>query len=112
MLAPPERLAALLVPVDRRRVHWPLRCIVHPASMTLALGRVVDVDISRPSPRKVMSPVVMTHILAIAADNSLADLAPVWHHPVDLAPPAGAEMRRNRRLTCGFSWWSLGDSNP
>ena len=47
VLAPPERLAALFVPVHRRRVQWPLRCM-HPAATTLAVGRVVDVDHHRP----------------------------------------------------------------
>jgi len=59
-----------------------------------------------------MSLVVMTDMLAIGAGSSLADLAPIWHRPVDLAPPVGPELQRNCRPTCGFAWWSLGDSNP
>gem|GEM_PF-5424698 len=31
---------------------------------------------------------------------------------VDLNDARRPRMRRNRRMTCGFSWWSLGDSNP
>ena len=49
-----------------------------------------------------MSPVVMTHILAIAADNSLADLAPVWHHPVDLAPLAGPRNEKKPQADLRF----------
>ena len=59
-----------------------------------------------------MSPVVMTHILAKPLTtpwliwHQSGTTRSIWHHPRD------PEMRRNRRLTCGFSWWSLGDSNP
>ena len=69
--------------------------------------------ISVPSPRKVkVSQVVMTDMLATGADSSLADLAYIWH--TGDCPGQEAEQRNDRRcgLTCGFTWWSLGDSNP
>ena len=59
-----------------------------------------------------VGPDLMTDILAIGADSSLADLAYIWH--TGGHPGQGAEQRSVRKcaLTCGFTWWSLGDSNP
>ena len=41
-------------------------------------------------------------IFAIGADNSLADLAPIWHHPVDLAPLAGPEIEEKLQADLRF----------
>ena len=60
-------------------------------------------------------PPVAVHGRSFAATSGEAS----WPFPPPV-PPAdrsgqqgdSPKTRRNRRLTCGFSWWSLGDSNP
>ena len=62
------------------------------ARRTLA-GRACDlwVNVQEVAPVDLppVLPVVLTDMLATGADSSLADLAPIWHHLVNLAPLVG-----------------------